>query len=397
MFCEFDVRSQTENKDILTFVDIQDLLYNIDDEKISLIIHKTKELDKKYFEVLFIHINNALLSHISHTNTYINLIIKLFTDLDHDLIEISLYYFDPWVIRELYLSGCYTLDQIKPMIPVIRDLEKYFVPELNLTKLPRPTKFTDRKGNIEKKYIENNYELYKEQLKYRNNNKIFIDSINQNDLEGFSNVVTRDGYVFTNELALAALYGNNEFFEFILKHRTITEQVIENAYKGGNNSIIKHCKIQDKSKYINFAIEGHNHSLISDMIKDGIEWTLNDGVISLDYKLILYAISLNKKDTFESDEYKRTVLHRAAYKGDFLIGEFLISKGFSINAVDADKRSVAYEAASSNKSSFLKMLIEHGADLTIKNIDGLSALDRAKESKDRKTRALAVNLILNVD
>ncbi|EAY00510.1 hypothetical protein TVAG_350060 [Trichomonas vaginalis G3] len=276
-----------------------------------------------------------------------------------------------------------------------RGLDQYFIPEFNLTRLKRPIDgLTDRKGNLLKEMTENNFEKYKEFLIYENK-KIFQELLEANDIKSFTKLVESGSYQFTNEISLSALYSNYNFFILCSKHQKITNNVVESAYSGGNKEIIKYCKQHydfSEEKYMKFCIKYQRNELIEEMIEKGFGWTINDAVHSLNYRLILFSLFLGKKESKEEDEYRRSNLHFCGRFGDYLIGEFLAEKGFDVNAVDDDGRSVAYEAASSSRFSFLKMLISKNADLEKKNIDGISAYKRVMMSKDQRTRNVVCNM-----
>ena len=61
-----------------------------------------------------------------------------------------------------------------------------------------------------------------------------------------------------------------------------------------------------------------------------------------------------------------TPLHSAAFVGNTLIGQFLISKGININAVDKDNTTPLHIAVGKQHKEFVKLLVENGADKNIK-------------------------------
>jgi ankyrin repeat protein len=77
-----------------------------------------------------------------------------------------------------------------------------------------------------------------------------------------------------------------------------------------------------------------------------------------------------------TDEQGRTLLHQAAYDGNIENMRWLLEQyNFSLDAQDYYGNTPAHLAAMNGHEGAIRWLREHGADLTIKNIDGAIATD----------------------
>ena len=77
---------------------------------------------------------------------------------------------------------------------------------------------------------------------------------------------------------------------------------------------------------------------------------------------------------------KRTPLHEAVWYGQFEAVKFLIENGADVSAKDIDGDTPLHVAASSSRlSEIAKFLIEKGADINNKNYKGISPLDTVKQ------------------
>lgn len=81
-------------------------------------------------------------------------------------------------------------------------------------------------------------------------------------------------------------------------------------------------------------------------------------------------------------------LSEAAIRGDAELVKLLLDKGANINAQESNKRSALIYAASNagissqRRQETIKNLLERGADKSIKDAEGMTALDWAKKSKN---------------
>ena len=125
--------------------------------------------------------------------------------------------------------------------------------------------------------------------------------------------------------------------------------------------------------------------------------------------IVKYLIETPKVDPNKRDIYNKTPLHIAAYSSQFPLVEYLVLKTKAdINAKDKFGNTPLIHAVSINlpfiiKYEIVKVLLMHGARVDIKNKDGQTALDVAKEmlihSKTKKgyepiTSALTVAIML---
>ena len=62
-----------------------------------------------------------------------------------------------------------------------------------------------------------------------------------------------------------------------------------------------------------------------------------------------------------------SVLCQAVFDGDILLLKRLLNAGIQVNAADYDKRTAAHIAAAEGNVAAIKVLAEHGADLTLKD------------------------------
>ncbi len=86
------------------------------------------------------------------------------------------------------------------------------------------------------------------------------------------------------------------------------------------------------------------------------------------------------------DNAGRTALHIAAYQGSCKVLKYLLTgKSADINATDLEGRTPLFSAAYDGNSRALKILCEYGADLSVKDRNGLTALDFAASKKELET------------
>jgi hypothetical protein len=89
----------------------------------------------------------------------------------------------------------------------------------------------------------------------------------------------------------------------------------------------------------------------------------------------------NKKnvDVNSTEAYsKRTAMHKAAYFGHANVIEYLIGiEGCDVNAKDADGDTPLQDAARHGHTEVVALLLQAGADKSVQNMDGKTALDLA--------------------
>ena len=101
-------------------------------------------------------------------------------------------------------------------------------------------------------------------------------------------------------------------------------------------------------------------------------------VIIGDFYELKYEIENDRSLLFQKDALKRSLLYIAARNGYYDICEFLIKKGININDIQKDGSTPLHVASFYGQDLIVKLLIDYGADITIKNKYGNLASDEAK-------------------
>jgi hypothetical protein len=71
-------------------------------------------------------------------------------------------------------------------------------------------------------------------------------------------------------------------------------------------------------------------------------------------------------------------LHYASSAGKLNIAEFLVANGAKVNALSPSETTPLMMAVSSGNELLIKFLLDNGADLSIRNHEGFSAIDVAE-------------------
>ena len=72
-----------------------------------------------------------------------------------------------------------------------------------------------------------------------------------------------------------------------------------------------------------------------------------------------------------------TPLHYACAKGQFEVAQYLIANGASVNALSPGNTTPLMMAVQSGNEALVKLLLDKGADLQQRNVQGLTAIDIA--------------------
>eukprot|EP00542_Grammatophora_oceanica_P002284 CAMPEP_0194062106 /NCGR_PEP_ID=MMETSP0009_2-20130614/76511_1 /TAXON_ID=210454 /ORGANISM="Grammatophora oceanica, Strain CCMP 410" /LENGTH=110 /DNA_ID=CAMNT_0038713695 /DNA_START=25 /DNA_END=357 /DNA_ORIENTATION=- len=67
------------------------------------------------------------------------------------------------------------------------------------------------------------------------------------------------------------------------------------------------------------------------------------------------------------DSMAASILCQAVYDGDIILLKRLLKAKIQVNAADYDKRTAAHIAAAEGNAAAIKVLAEHGADLTLED------------------------------
>jgi ankyrin repeat protein len=84
------------------------------------------------------------------------------------------------------------------------------------------------------------------------------------------------------------------------------------------------------------------------------------------------------------DSLAASVLDQAVFDGDILLLRRLLEAKIQVNALDYDKRGAVHIAAAEGNFAALKLMVEFGADLKVKDRWGNSAEDEAKRARAGK-------------
>jgi len=94
------------------------------------------------------------------------------------------------------------------------------------------------------------------------------------------------------------------------------------------------------------------------------------GHLKIAQLLIENHVNINKRIDFDGT----TCLHHAATNNQYEMVEFLVSLGLNINAVDKLNRTPLMDASEMGNEKIVKYLLDHHADVNIKDKEGNSAL-----------------------
>ena len=83
------------------------------------------------------------------------------------------------------------------------------------------------------------------------------------------------------------------------------------------------------------------------------------------------------KNKAEVNKSGWTPLHYACTTGKLSVAEFLIAKGAKVNALSPSETTPLMMAVSSGNDLLIKLLLDNGADLRMRNHEGYSAIDVA--------------------
>lgn len=115
------------------------------------------------------------------------------------------------------------------------------------------------------------------------------------------------------------------------------------------------------------VVDVHGSSALYEAVKNGHENTMN---LLLEHDAKLCTV----------DSTAASILCQAVSEGDIIFLGRLLRAGIQVNASDYDKRTAAHIAAAEGNLGALKLLVDHGADLTLKDRWQNSVYDEAKRA-----------------
>jgi uncharacterized protein len=108
---------------------------------------------------------------------------------------------------------------------------------------------------------------------------------------------------------------------------------------------------------------------------------IQHAILNGSIKVVEYLLRFSKDMEDSSNRFGASLLHFAAQaeEGADSIVNFLLARGASVNAKDNDGNTPLIFAAISGKNSVIQILLEAGADPSIRNDAGINAAEQAKE------------------
>jgi ankyrin repeat protein len=133
------------------------------------------------------------------------------------------------------------------------------------------------------------------------------------------------------------------------------------------------------AKPIVFALDNKHYDMIDFLIKAGADKdyallnAIRNNEVGVAKKLADAGANLMSKN-----EGNVTLLHFAAMAGATKSIKWLLDQGLDINAIDCTGGTPLFDAITKPSLEGVKILVEHGADLHIKNNKGETPIDLAK-------------------
>lgn len=115
----------------------------------------------------------------------------------------------------------------------------------------------------------------------------------------------------------------------------------------------------------------HGSTALLEAVKNGNETTMN--------LLFKHGAQLCMPESLAA-----SVLCQAVFDGDMMMLRRLIRAGIEVNAADYDKRTAAHIAAAEGNIAAIRVLAEHGADLTLRDRWKNTVLQEAERSNARQ-------------
>lgn len=220
---------------------------------------------------------------------------------------------------------------------------------------------------------------------------ILIEKMNKNDVNAYSvplffrrpmSIFTQGIYDIKLPLVAACEYGDYEIIESLLKKGTDPNKFLE-----GNYSPIEVVFVSEHSNRLEIAkllIEyGADVNLCGSRIPalfleaGSILWEVKDEELS--NEIITFLLDNGAKTVNENDNY--SILHYTVHCNSKLISENLINNyQLSIDKINENGQTPLMMGAKNNAMDTVKLLLEHGADKSIKDNNGKTAYDLAVEN-----------------
>jgi len=117
----------------------------------------------------------------------------------------------------------------------------------------------------------------------------------------------------------------------------------------------------------------------SDVPDNHVQRMLNTSAKEGDLKMLDYLVK-EKNASVNVENGKDSALHLAAEGGNVLAGRKLLEHGAKIDHQGKEGNTPLHEASIQGKSEFTSLLLAAGADVTVKNKKGETALDVAQDN-----------------
>lgn len=201
--------------------------------------------------------------------------------------------------------------------------------------------------------------------------------------------------------------------EFVGQHDPTTAQKLKpltHQYPVVANEI-NHSTYRDRLKYISLAAQGGDITTVKACINAG--WSIFSKRHSNAHSPIFTAIQVGRRDVakamlsaiqhrinFKIKKSQSTLLHEACkYPNSGIVEDILNVPGIIIDNQDKNKRTplmiVCGSYYTNEDPSVLKLLLSRNASLTIKDINGLTALDYAEQHLNWQARQIIHSHIQN--
>ncbi len=213
-------------------------------------------------------------------------------------------------------------------------------------------------------------ELRRDKLKMQNQSVLIFKFIKDKNIDELRNLLDSGAFLTT-------FYKNETPLTYALQPENFDINIVKLLIERGGNALITMRTYMDTLP-IYLATVLDNTEIVNELV--------NKGAV-LEAKLILQAKSIAMIDFFlekgasleSKDSRERTVLNNAiTQEYDDLFIKHIIEKGANLNTMDFDENTPLHHAVMTKNIAVVKLLVLAGANQTLKNLKGLTALQIAK-------------------